>query len=89
MKDRELNMSKKSVAKIQAYQKVFGTPQGREVLMDLANAHGLMRSTFHQNVNEMILKEGERNVILRILSITKTNIKDLVERIEDYERESI
>jgi hypothetical protein len=88
-KNREAEIAKKSVERVQLYQRVFGTPEGRRVLMDMANAHSIMRSTFDGDVHKMLLHEGERNVILRLLKLAKVNVNDLIERIEDYERESI
>ena len=47
------------------------------------SAHGMMSSTFKGDVNDMLIKEGERNVVLRILTLLKTNPKELRESIEN------
>ena len=57
------------------YKSVFDSPEGAEVLEDMKRAHFFYASTVKQSPNgpldhmAMALAEGERNVILRILSI--------------------
>ncbi len=40
-----------------------------DILKDLKNAHWFMRSTFNKDPCETAFREGERNVILRIMTI--------------------
>ena len=54
----------------ESYHRLFGTPEGKEVLEDMKKAHYYYNSTFNPQFPEMtILQEGERNVVLRILTI--------------------
>ncbi len=54
----------------QHYIDVFqGSVSGEMVLQDLLRAHSFYTSTIHQNELIMAAKEGERNVVLRILTI--------------------
>lgn len=78
-------LAKQSSQRVQAYHKCFSGPDGALVLNDLMRVHSVLNSTFTGNVNETLLKEGERNVVLRILTILKTNPNKFLERIEKDE----
>ena len=53
----------------QYYQAFVQSPSGQAVLTDMMKAHHFLDSTFNPNPYETALAEGERNVILRILTI--------------------
>lgn len=76
-----------AVQRVQKYQAVFGTADGQWVLGDLMAAHGMLQP-HPQKPEEMALKEGERLVVLRILTMLKTNPRLLLERIKQHEAES-
>lgn len=85
-------MSKKSpttkrVDTLKAYQDVFNSASGTKVLLDLMKTHNMLNSSFNENVNTVIFKEGERNVVLRILSILNTDVSSLLERIKQHEQD--
>lgn len=84
MKDPMKKAAQRSVSKVKLYQSVFSGPEGRKVLLDLMSTHGMMNSTFSGDVNAMLIKEGERNVVLRILTMLKQDINQLQERINSY-----
>ncbi len=65
-----------------AYQNIFKSPQGENVLKDLMSTHGILSNIYSGDVNQMLIREGERNVILRILSILKIDINSIYERID-------
>lgn len=67
---------------VEAYKSVFSSPAGELVLVDLMKNHGFNSSTFSGDVNKMLIKEGERNAILRILSILKMDMNAIYERID-------
>lgn len=73
-----------AVERVTKYQAVFGSPDGQWVLEDLMSAHGMM-SAHPANPEQMALKEGERLVVLRILTMLKTNPRQLLERIKQHE----
>ena len=81
-------VAQRSIAKVHAYRKTFSGPDGQRVLLDLMAAHGMLHSTFPSDgdVNKMLIKEGERNVVLRILALLKEDPKKLEERIAEYEK---
>lgn len=76
------NIRKKKLDQVASYQSIFSTEDGKKVLYDLMKVHNVMGSTFSNNSNEMILKEGERNVVLRIMHILKIDPSKLIEEIE-------
>lgn len=80
--------AEKSLARLAAYRDVFESPQGKIVLNDMFSNHAILSSTFNGDVNQMLLKEGERNVVLRILKILKTDVEKFKERMEDYAKQA-
>lgn len=54
---------------VDAYKHVFATPEGKIVLKDLMSAHCMYSPTFTDTTENMLLREGGRNVLLRILAI--------------------
>lgn len=82
MDERVKRKATKRLNVIMAYQKMFDTKEGEMVLGDLMLAHGML--TPHSSDPQMMaIKEGERAVVLRILTYLKTNPKDLLERINN------
>lgn len=74
----------------QAYIDTFSSPHGKKVLLNLFHVHGMLTSTFSSDPMEMARKEGERNVILRILKVMKTDpeeIKNLIRESDDALKE--
>ena len=67
-----------------AYKRVFNTPDGRLILQDLIEQHGVIHSVFDQNPNLMALREGERNVVLRILSLIDCSSNEILKKIKDH-----
>jgi hypothetical protein len=74
---------RKPVDRAISYQSTFATPEGQKVLFDLMKEHHMIGSSFSKDAFEMAFKEGERNVVLRILNILKINVDDLAKRIEE------
>lgn len=59
------------------YKAVFNSEQGQRVLYDLMKNNYVLSPTYTSNINEMALREGARNSILRIMSILKIDIDKL------------
>jgi hypothetical protein len=76
----------RQVKTVEAYHTIFSSPDGEMVLNDLINKHWVLKSTNSSGASdsEVIFREGERNVVLRILSILKTSPAKLRERIDTY-----
>jgi hypothetical protein len=73
-------------ATVANYKKTFNDPIGQKVLWDLMQAHHFLRNTFTGDVNEALIREGERNVILRIMAILKYDPKKIQQMIEENNR---
>lgn len=71
----------KSKKVYRAYQDVFDleSPQVQTVLNDLCKAHSVFDGGFDRDPYVNAFASGERNVILRILTILKTNPQDIVD----------
>ena len=71
-KTPEERMIERNVAKLQDYKRVFSSEQGKRVLSDLIASHYMMGSTFTRGAGseqDMAFKEGQRQVVLRIMTI--------------------
>jgi hypothetical protein len=86
-KSEQLKRAEKQVSLYDLYKKVFSGPDGEAVLMDMMKAHHCLGTTFDGDVNKMLVREGERNAVLRLLSILKTDVQKFRERIDEYARE--
>lgn len=64
-----------------AYQDVFDleSPQVKIVLKDLCGAHSVFDGGFDRDPYLNAFASGERNVVLRILTILKTNPQDIID----------
>lgn len=78
--------AKKFVAKVSDYQTVFTSEQGQRVLWDMFSNHHMMSSTFNKDPMTMAMHEGERNVILRILSLTKMDAAKVQKLIRESDK---
>ena len=80
---------KKSVpAKVQAYQRLFNSKDGRTVLADLAKQYHLLTPMFSPKVTDhqsLMVMDGQRSVVITILKILKININELTTMLEQEE----
>lgn len=81
MDERTKKVAKKQVTNILAYQEVFSGPTGEIVLEDLMKNHHFLGTTFDGDATKTVFREGERNVVLRILAMLKMDARVLQERI--------
>jgi hypothetical protein len=65
------------------YKTVFTSEAGKRVLWDIMRNSFVLASTYCENSNEMALREGQRNVALRILSVLQTDEQKLLQQIEE------
>jgi len=74
----------KSLAKISDYKATFLEGRGQKVLHDMMRAHFMMATTYVKgDPYESAMREGERQVIIRILSILKVDLKKLEKHIKE------
>ena len=70
-------LTEKESAVLQSYKRVFGTPDGQVVMRDMMAAHHFESSTLRAAGNPidplmLAVAEGERNVVLRIITFLNT-----------------
>lgn len=76
-------VKKKQLQRVTDYKFIFKTTEGRRVLYDLMRAHNVMQTTYVANDPiAMAIREGERNAVLRILTILKMNPRQMERFIE-------
>lgn len=69
--------------RISDYQDTFGTAEGQRVLLDMMSAHGMLSPGFHKDPIEMARMAGERNVVVRILSLLNVDMKQMKKMVEE------
>ena len=69
----------------QKFKDVFGTPDGREVLHELCKFCHLMRATYstESSTDNMLFREGERNVGMYILNRINVHQLDMINEISE------
>lgn len=77
MKKDQREQARRSLAKVTDYQRVFGSSQGKRVLYDLMKTHFMLSGTMGRDPYESAAREGERQVVIRILSKLSKDIKEL------------
>ena len=87
--DRE----KKAILTKIAYKRVFGSGDGKLVLLDLMNSAGLLHTTYDpQNpnpVNNMLVAEGRREIVLRILTELNVDLETYLIMFDEAEEASV
>lgn len=85
-KTPEERMIERNVAKLQDYKRVFSSEQGKRVLSDLIASHYMMSSTFSRgpgSEQDMAFKEGQRQVVLRIMTIMDQDPAQVAQAIKE------
>jgi hypothetical protein len=84
---QQKSAASRQYAKALDYKRTFESKSGQRVLQDLMDVHHMLRLSFDEkNPQVTAFREGERNVVIRILSILKTDIEKLKVHIEEIER---
>lgn len=77
--ERQQKQAEAYSKKVKAYQDVFNSPQGQEVLQDiLSHCHFYQPSHTPGDPYETAFREGERNVALKIVKALNTDPKKVV-----------
>ena len=81
-------LENRTVARVKDYKITFGSVHGQRVLNDLIQTCHVLGPCFVKgDVHEAILREGERNSVLRILAILKVDPMKLQEKIKEAQKE--
>jgi hypothetical protein len=86
-KQAQIKSAKRQSNTFQAYKNVFNTPDGEIVLKDMMFHFGVLRDNFTGDVNLLLVREGERRVILSILEKLSVDVEGIKERIDKYANE--
>lgn len=73
----------KEASLIIAYKSVFGSDLGQQVLADMCESAFVLHGTFSDNPYEMAHKEGQREVVLRILTtleLEPSRVRELIQK---------
>lgn len=82
----QTKIAHRAIQKNQDYVSTFRTPHGSRVLHDLISNHHVLGPVFSTDPLEMARKEGERNVVLRILTelnVDQTRLQNLIRENSD------
>ena len=85
-KDAIERTAKKTYARVLDYKRTFTSKSGKNVLHDLMDAHQMLRPSFDPDPYRTAFREGERSVLLRILTIMKTEPAQLLAHIEEIQK---
>jgi hypothetical protein len=82
----------RSLVSVKLYQKKFDNPEGKKILWDLMKHSGFMDSPKGDiNANDVIFREGQKDIVRYILQKIKTDYKQLEKLVNgglDDDRES-
>jgi hypothetical protein len=82
-----LDVNEKYKSRASDYKKVFNSEAGRRVLHDLLDSHHMLRPTYDAgklDTTAILIREGERAVVLRILSIMNVDPEKYLQRLEEF-----
>lgn len=71
---------------VEAYRRLFRTPDGEKVFRDLLEVCGYSRSSFDLDTNKMAFYEGQRSVILRIAKTVNMTDRDVLQMMRHIEQ---
>lgn len=77
---------KPSVKVLEYYQDTFKEKPGKYVLYDLMREFNFLSPTYlrKKDIEDVLILEGQRSVVLYILKKLKTRVKDVEEEIDSY-----
>ncbi len=84
---KKVSQEKQQLVKLADYKNVFNSAQGRRVLEDMCRNHFVFSTSFVKGDSyESARREGERLVILRILSHLKVDLAKYEKLIEEEQK---
>lgn len=85
---RQKKLATKALAKVVDYKRTFNTQHGARVLYDLMDQHYMMKPMDVGNPQVHAFQEGQRAVVLRLLTLLKIDPMQLQERIKEADEYS-
>ncbi len=77
----------KEVSLVKAYKDCFDSAGGKKILSDLMKRFRMLNASLAADTNKVIYGEGQRSVVLHILSMRDTDLKALELLIQDADNE--
>ena len=72
--------------RIEAYQRLFATEDGQEVLYDLMRKCNFVKPTYDPDIHVAMINEGKREVILYIIEVLNRDVEELYKFVEQQEK---
>lgn len=86
-KDQRDKIIRKSEKVNVAYKQVFSGADGEEVIKDLISLAGLMSSTESLDHAKLAFREGQRDIIFRILHAVDMDISEYIKKLREVKSE--
>jgi hypothetical protein len=67
----------------QAYKSIFNTPDGELVLEHLMRESGILSPKITVDFNSLLVKEGQKHIVLSILRILGRDVNKLTKQIQE------
>jgi|FLLY01.1.fsa_nt_gi hypothetical protein len=79
-------MSRKQARLLEVYHSLFNTPEGKEILADLASRYNAFSPTFDPHSERVsAFNEGARNVVLDLFKRARTSPEEVLAKLEQME----
>jgi len=91
MDQAQLKIAKGQLSKLNAYKNIFNSPLGKDVLHDLMERFWMnkpLAGAGNVDLHTVLHRDGERNVVLYILSQMKVNSSTLEKAIDEIENKN-
>lgn len=76
---------RRRLALTQAYQSVFSSPEGKMVLYDLIDEHGVLGNVMSPDARETAYRDGQRMVVLRIIDTLRMDWSQLEHLLDEQQ----
>ena len=77
--------SQRKIDILKAYQTIFDSPMGKEVLFDMMKTNGMLTTTFNENPYTMAYLEGRRSFVNDLIALLNKDINQMYKIIKEQE----
>ena len=88
LSDTTKNVAEKALARAESYKRAFTSKEGKLVLLDLMKEHYMLTTVFQgrEEALGIAFRDGQRNVILRILTIMGLDTAEIYMLLKEGEK---
>jgi len=83
MEEKQKELAKAKVSKIQEYLSVFDNDEGKKVLLDLMEKGHILKPTTGLNDRESIINEGKREMVLYIMDMVTYDVETIMKLVSN------